>query len=154
MRWFLVSLIFVVTLFLPSLSSADVTVFVPPVVTPLAKGAPAPFAGILLTPEAVANVIATANECPKRTQVEVDRARGEEQATCDKKLADAKSDAKRDGAVFQAGIDQRDGTIKDLLVRLDKSEQARGNTWLWVGGGVLAGVVITTLSVVVVNVAK
>ena len=155
MRRSITSLALIATLFIPSLSYADTTTaFIPPVITPLTKGTPAPFTGILLTPEAVANVIASANECPKRIQVEVDRVQGEERAQCDKKIADAQADSKRDKAVFQAGIDQRDGTIKDLLIRLDKSEQSRGNTWLWVSGGVLGGAILATLSIVVVSAVK
>lgn len=140
--------------FLPSVASADETTWTPPIITPVQKGAPAPFTGILLTPEAVAKVIAEAKDCPKRVQVETDRARGEEKAHGEKALADAQADAKRDRAVMQAGMDQRDGMIKDLTTRLDKSEQARSNTWLFAGGGVLAGAAIVILSVVAVGAAN
>lgn len=151
-------LAFVLTLsvasFLPSVASADEPVWTPPVITPVQKGAPAPFTGILLTPEAVAKVIAEAKDCPKRVQIEADRARAEAKALGDKALADVQADAKRDRAVMQAGLDQRDGTIKDLTMRLDKSEQARSNTWLFAGGGVLAGAAIVILSVVAVGAAN
>lgn len=143
-----------VVTFLPSFASADEPAYNPPVVTPITKGAPAPYTGVLLTPEAVAKVIADAKDCPKRTQVEVDKARGEQKAVDDKALADAQADAKRDKAVMQAGIDQRDGNIRDLTTRLEKSEQARSNTTLYVGGGVLAGAAIVILSVFAVNLAK
>ena len=144
-------------IFLSSFASADETVASPwiaPVVTPLTKGAPAPFAGVLLTPEAVARVIADAKDCPKRTQVEVDHATAVEKANGAKALADAASDAKRDHEVLQAGIDQRDGNIKDLTDRLQKSENARSSAWLWAGGGLLAGALVVTLSIVAVGAAK
>jgi hypothetical protein len=140
--------------FLPSVASADEPTWTPPIITPVQKGAPAPFTGILLTPEAVAKVIAEAKDCPKRVQVEVERVRGEEKAHGDKALADAQADAKRDRAVLQAGVEQRDGMIKDLTTRLDKSEQARSSTWLFAGGGVLAGAAIVILSVVAVGAAN
>ncbi len=158
MRHLIIILTLIATLLLPTLASADDTSqaspWIAPVVTPLAKGALAPFAGVLLTPEAVARVIADAKDCPKRAQVEVDHAVGVEKANGSKALADAASNAKRDREVLQAGLDQRDGTIKDLTTALQKSENARGNTWLWVGGGAAFGVVVTVLSVVVISYVK
>lgn len=151
-RRFAFTLALSVASFLPSLASADEPVpWTPPVITTVQKGAPAPFAGVLLTPEAVAKIIAEAKDCPKRIGVEVDRARGEEKARGEKALADAQADAKRDKAVLQAGIEQRDGMVKDLTSRLEKSENARSNAWMWAGGGVLAGAVIVILSVVAVG---
>lgn len=140
--------------FLPSVASADEPAWTPPIITTVQKGAPAPFTGVLLTPEAVAKVIAEAKDCPKRIEVEVDRARGEEKARGEKAVADAQADAKRDKAILQAGIDQRDGMVKDLTTRLEKSEQARSNTWLFAGGGLLAGAAIVILSVVAVGAAN
>lgn len=141
--------------FTPSFASADETpAWTMPVITPITKGAPAPYTGVLLTPEAVAKIVAEAKDCPKRVQVEADKARDEEKARGDKALADASADAKRDRTVLQAGIEQRDGMIKDLTTRLEKSEQARSNTWLFVGGGVLAGAALTILTVVAVGAAK
>jgi hypothetical protein len=131
-----------------------VIVYNPPVITPLTKGQPAPFAGVLLTPEAVAKVIADAQDCPKRIKVESDHARDVQKAEDDKTLADAQADADRDKKVFQAGITSRDGQIKDLTTALQKSENARGNTWLWVGGGVVAGALLAIGTVVLVGYAK
>jgi len=151
----LIALIMTLVLLIPSVASADDPApWIAPVITPLAKGTIAPFTGILLTPEAVARVIAEAKDCPKRAQVEADNARAVEKARGDKALADVRSDAKRDHEVQQAGIDQRDGNIKDLTTRLQASENARGNTWLWAGGGVLAGAALVVLSIVTVSYAK
>jgi len=69
-------------------------------------------------------------------------------------LADAKADAERDAKILQAGIISRDGQIKDLTTALQKSEGARKNNWLWVGGGALVGVLVTIGTVVLVNSAK
>lgn len=131
-----------------------VTVYNPPVVTPMTKGQPAPFAGVLLTPEAVAKVIADAQDCPKRIAVESDHARDVQKAQDDKKLADAQADSERDKKVFQAGITSRDGQIKDLTTALQKSENARGNTWLWVSGGVVGGALLAIGTVILVGYAK
>lgn len=135
----------------PSVASADEPEWTPPVITPIIKGTPAPYTGVLLTPEAVAKVVAEAKDCPKRVQVEADKARGEAKAQGDRALADVQADAKRDKAVFQAGIEQRDGMIKDLNSRLEKSEHARSHTWLFAGGGVLAGAALVILTVVAVG---
>jgi len=138
----------------PAAPTAPVMLYVPPIITPLTKGQPAPFAGVLLTPEAVAKVIAEAQDCPKRIKVEADHARDVQKAEDDKVLADAKADAERDAKVLQAGITSRDGQIKDLTMALQKSESARKNNWLWVGGGALVGVLVTIGTVVLVNSAK
>jgi hypothetical protein len=140
--------------FFSSTASADESVWAPPIITTVQKNAPAPFTGVLLTPEAVAKVIAEAKDCPKRVNVEVERAKGEEKARGDKALADANADAARDRAVAQAGFEQRDNVIKNLTSRLEKSEQARSNTWLWAGGGVAVGaaiVIFTVLAIGAVN---
>jgi hypothetical protein len=61
---------------LPSVASADEPEWTPPVITPIVKGTPAPYTGVLLTPEAVAKIVAEAKDCPKRVQVEADKAAG------------------------------------------------------------------------------
>jgi len=135
-------------------STPPVVLYGPPIVTPLTKGQPAPFSGVLLTPEAVAKVIADAQDCPKRIKVEADHARDVQKAEDDKALADAQADAERDKKVLQAGIVSRDGQIKDLTAALQTSENARKNNWLWVGGGVVAGALLTVATVVLVGYAK
>jgi hypothetical protein len=131
-----------------------VTTYDPPVITPIAKGQVAPFAGVLLTPEAVAKVISISQDCPKRIQVESEHARDVQKALDDKTLADARADAERDAKIFQAGITARDGQIKDLTSALQRSESSRSNTWLWIAGGTLAGALLTVGSVALVNSIK
>lgn len=138
----------------PTAATAPVMLYTPPIITPLTKGQPAPFAGVLLTPEAVAKVIAEAQDCPKRVKIEADHARDVQKAEDDKVLADVRADAERDKKVFQAGIVARDGQIKDLTSALQKSENARKDNWLWVGGGALVGVLVTVGTVVLVSSAK
>jgi sensor c-di-GMP phosphodiesterase-like protein len=155
----LVSLLVVIALVCTSLPcladpTPPVVLYTPPIITPLTKGQPAPFSGVLLTPEAVAKVIAEAQDCPKRIKVEADHARDVQKAEDDKVLADAKADAEHDKKILQAGITSRDGQIKDLTTALQKSEDARKNTWLWVGGGTLVGVLVTIGTVVLVSSAK
>lgn len=125
-----------------------------PIVTPLKKGDPAPFSGVLLTPEAVAKIVAESESCDKRVKAEADHAREVQKAIDEKTLADAKADAERDRKVFQAGIQSRDGQIKDLTTALSKSEQARSYTWLYAGGGALAGIVLTIGTVAIVNLTQ
>ena len=134
--------------------SASASAYTPPVITPVTKGQPSPFSGVLLTPEAVAKVIADAQDCPKRTKVEVDHAVAVQKANDDKALADAQADATRDKAVVQADADAKAAQIKTLTDALQKSESARGNTWLYVGGGVIAGALLAVGTVVLVGLAK
>lgn len=122
-----------------------------PVITPIRKGTPAPYTGLLLTPEAVARIVSEAKDCPKRIDVEVEKARAEEKARADKTVSDVQADAKRDRSVCDANIARRDGDIKDLTTRLEKSENARKSNWLWVGGGVVAGALLTVVTVLAVG---
>ena len=127
------------------------TVWVAPVITPVVKGTIVPFSGVLLTPEAVARIVADAKDCPLRSLAEAERARAEERARGQKSLDDIAADAKHDREVARAAIDQRDAAVKDLTARLAKSEQASSATWLWAGGGLLAGALLVTLSIVAVG---
>jgi sensor c-di-GMP phosphodiesterase-like protein len=126
----------------------------PPVITPIAKGQAAPFAGVLLTPEAVAQIIATSSDCKRRIAVETEHATEIQKATDAKIIADAQADAERDRKIFKANIVSKDGQIKDLSEALKSSESARNNTWLWVSGGVLSGMLLAVGTVVIVNSAK
>lgn len=59
MRRLIASFALITTVFLPSVALGDEpTTWVTPIITPLVKGTPAPYTGVLLTPEAVAKVIA------------------------------------------------------------------------------------------------
>lgn len=125
-----------------------------PVIVPLTKGQPAPFVGVLLTPEAVAKVIAETKDCKQRIKVESDRARDMQKVEDDKHIADVLADTERDKKIFQANITSRDGQIKDLTSALQNSENARKNLWLWVGGGALAGTLLTIGTVILISYAK
>lgn len=154
MKHFFVTLI---TLFSFCYSSftfaADDQTWLPPIISPITKGSPAPYSGVLLSPEAVAKVIADSKDCPRRIQVEVEHAKEVQKANDDKELADQQTQSQRDKKVLQANIDSKSAQIKDLMLSLSKSEAARSNTWIWVAGGVLAGSLLTVGSIVLVGVA-
>lgn len=126
----------------------------PPVITPIAKGQAAPFAGVLLTPEAVAQIIATSSDCKRRIAVEIEHATEIQKENDAKLIADMQSNAERDKKIFGANLVSKDGQIKDLTNALKNAENARNNTWMWVGGGVLSGMLLAIGTVVIVNSAK
>jgi len=136
-----------------SASTAPVVLYKPPVITPIVQGAAAPFSGVLLTPEAVAKVIADAQECPKRIQVESDHAAAVQKAEDDKTLSDFKADAARDKAVVQADADAKAAQIKTLTTALASAEKSASNNWLWAAGGVVGGALLTIGTVVLVGLA-
>ncbi len=125
-----------------------------PVITPLSKGQSAPYAGVLLTPEAVAKIIASAQDCPKRIKVESEHARDTQKALDDKELNDVKANAEHDKKILEAKLVSRDGQIKDLTTALQKSEESRKNTWFLLGSGALAGILVTIGTVILVSYAK
>lgn len=155
MKHFFVTLITLFSLCYSSFTlAADEQSWLPPIISPITKGSPAPYSGVLLSPEAVAKVIADSKDCPRRIQVESEHARDVQKANDEKVLADVNAQSQKDKKVLQASIDSKSAQIKDLMLSLSKSEAARSNTWIWVAGGVLAGSLLAIGSVVLVGVAN
>jgi multidrug resistance efflux pump len=124
------------------------------IITPITKGSPAPYTGVLLSPEAVAKIVVETQNCQKKIDVETENARAVQKAIDEKMLADVRADLERDIKILQAKVNSRDQQIKSLTEALAKSERAKSNTWLFAGGGVLAGVAITVGTVLAVGLAN
>ena len=122
-----------------------------PAVTPVQKGAPAPFSGVLLTPEAVAKIVADAREREERAKVDVDDARAVQKAEDNKVLADAKADAELQRKTMQAGIDRRDNQISSLTKSLEAASSSSRSPWLWMGVGAVGGFLLSGTLVVLVS---
>lgn len=118
-------------------------------VAPLQKGQPAPFAGTLFSPEATATVIAELDACPKKIDAEVKKAGALKDAECNLNLANKQAEyvslKERTDAQLRAK-EQQVNLLTDELKH--NSEQ---NVWLWAGGGVVGGALLTILTVAAVN---
>lgn len=121
-----------------------------PSITPLQKAQPAPYTGVLLSPEAVAQVVAQKDTAAKaldlaiQHQIELDGAQlklqvDEQNSTC---TADKK--------VFQAQIDDGSKQIKILTDQL-KNQSSGPGVPVWIGIGAAGGIVVTLAAVFAVS---
>lgn len=154
MRFFALLTIFASLTFYAFPSRAEGVEVASIVVVPMKKGDVAPYVGVLLTPEAVAKIVAEAKGCQDKVAVETSKARQEERALSDKTAADAKAAAERDAAVALARQESLQKALQDTTSRLAESERSRSNTTLYVVTGIASGVVATLLTVYVVGMEK
>jgi hypothetical protein len=123
-------------------------------ITPLKKGYPAPFTGVLMSPKAVATVIVELNSFDDRIKIEVDRALGECQARCDFKVNEVKIKAESDAKISAAHLKFLSDENTVLQNRLKKVEESQPNLMLWAGGGLVGGIAMTVLTVFAVSQAS
>lgn len=117
-----------------------------PAVSPLRWGQKAPFTGVLLSPEAIAKIIADVKATPAAIEIEVQRERKVQQALADHRVEQARIVADADRKVLEAQLEfsRRENTL--LLERLEEVESDQPNMALWVGGAFVGGVVVTLVT--------
>lgn len=124
-----------------------------PVVTPIKEGSNAPYDGVLLSPEAVATIIAEKEELPKKIDLEVKKAVAESNATCDADKKQIEASFRSDKQIMQARLDAALKEKKILVDDIKKSERRSKLQKIWivvsaavgaVGVGVVGGVVAAT----------
>ncbi len=122
------------------------------------KGQIAPFTGVLLSPRALATVVAELNAIQDRIKIEVDLAVGIAEAQCDFEVAETENRLGTDKRILQAQLNENQKRIAILNEQLKKEEDNRTNAPLWiglgVGGGFVAGVAVTVLVAFAVNSAS
>jgi hypothetical protein len=111
---------------------------------PLERGDKAPFTGVLLSPLAVATIVAERDAFDERIAIEVRKAKAECQARCDHKLRGQRIGCDADKKTLKASLDERKKRI-DVLQRTiaDEEKKSKPNVWLWAGGGALTGALST-----------
>lgn len=119
--------------------------------SPMHKLQIAPFTGVLLSPLALATLLAEIDSFDARLKLETARVASEESAKCEFKVSEVESRAKADVKVAQAQLDEKQRMIDTLNGRLKKTEDDRPNTPLWVGLGVSGGLILGVLLTVVVT---
>ncbi len=138
---------------LPSPASSDEGELAAPTISPMLKGQKAPFNGILLNAPAVATIKVELDTAKEKCAIEITKQVSVCQANCDLKLAVSAAALEKEKAISSVLIKSRDQTIIDISKKLEDSEKSRPNPVVWAGVGIVAGVVVTLASVLVVSLA-
>jgi hypothetical protein len=123
----------------------------PAVVTPIQKGTPAPFSGVLYSPTAAAQVIADRNAVPAKIKLEVDAAVATANAQCEFKAGNAKAASDADARVCKAIIEAKDEQIKQTNAANAQLVKSGTHPGWWAAGGFVVGAIVTTAIVFGVN---
>jgi hypothetical protein len=111
-------------------------------ITPLKKGQIAPYDGNLLSPAAVASVIAQLDVIPAQIKLETDKVKTQEKAQCEFTLSELKANFETENKIQKARIDQQLKSIQVLQDELAKKEKEKPNTTMWTTLGVTGGLII------------
>lgn len=131
---------------------ADNTTTAPAVVTPLNQGMPAPYTGVLLSPAAVAQVIAEREAAAKALTLAVQHQADVDAAKLKFTVDQLTTTCNTDKSILQAQVDDGKRQIKILDDQLKKQTSGPGPvTWIGIGTG--AGVVLTVLGIVAIGAA-
>jgi len=118
-------------------------------ISPMRKGQRAPFTGVLLSPEASANIIVEFETFRERIQLDVNKAIMQEQADCKKKTLDLEASSTADKKILQANIDEKGRTISNLNLEVKKLKDEKAAVWApttWIGFGAAGGILLTVLT--------
>ena len=122
-----------------------------PAVAPVKKGQPVPFDGTLLSPEAVATVIADKQASEETAKAETTRVQSEERAKCKFTVDEAKATSDAHLAVANANLEAEKKKEDALNVALKKEIASRPNPVFWAVLGTAAGATAATLIVMAVG---
>jgi len=119
-------------------------------ISPMKKGQIAPFTGVLLSPAAVAKVIADIESRNDAIKVEVKKATSTLQARHDheKTVINIRNEA--DTKIFKSRIDQQKREIDSLEFQIKNEREDRPNPATWTAIGLATGVVLSTLAAVLI----
>lgn len=148
----LVSMLLAASMMAASVSAwADETMETsPPVVTPISKGQFAPFTGVLMSPEAVATIIAERESAKQALQLAVKRQADLDEAKLKFEVDRLTTTCTADKKILQAQVDNGQRQINILNEQL-KKETGGPSPLGWLGIGAGTGVVVTLLTVFVVG---
>jgi hypothetical protein len=120
-------------------------------ISPLKKGQIAPFTGVLLSPKAVASVIAELDSFGERIKIETDKTKGEDKAQCDFQVNSVKIQAEADAKVAQAKLDEALKRVEIFQNMVNQQQSTSSDPLLWGGLGFGIGVAATILIVYASN---
>lgn len=131
----------------PALADGEATV------TPLAKGQPAPYEGVLLSPDAVANIMAEKDEADEREKLAVQHQADVDAANTKYQIDVLNAKCLADATVLRAELDDNKKQVNLLTDQLKKNSGSTSTT-TWIGVGAVGGVVVTLLTVFIVSKAS
>lgn len=120
-------------------------------ISPLYKGYRAPFAGVHLSPAAVAFIYVELKNIAKTVEIEAQRAKKEAEVNCAYELEKKKIGYEADIKILDVKLEATGRTVNFLEKKLLEEEEKRKNVYLWTGLGFLAGVGLSLLTVYVVS---
>jgi len=116
-----------------------------PVITPLSKGVSAPYAGVLLSPEAVARVIADKDAAMASQRLAIQHQLELDAAQQKYALAQAGTTCAADKSILKAQVDAN----KHQILILDDELKKQASTLsapLWIGIGAAGGVLLSVIT--------
>jgi hypothetical protein len=117
----------------------------PPVIFPLTKGQPSPLTGVLFSPEAVAQIIAQRDTAATAAQLAVQHQQELDAAAQKYALDSQQSTCDADKKVLGAQVLDLQNQNKILQDQLKKETSGPGAP-VWIGVGVVGGVVLTVVT--------
>jgi hypothetical protein len=128
------------------------------IISPLKKGQISPYTGTLFSPRAAASVITQIDSQSRQIIIEIEHTRKEEKAKCAFQLSEVTTLNDADKKISFAKLEEQNKRIIILTEQLKKEEKNHSNSSLWlgigIGGGFVAGVGVTVLTVYAVNLAS
>lgn len=114
--------------------------------SPMQRGQVAPFTGVLLSPKAIASILAQTRTFNDKLKLEVETARAEERAHCDFRIAEVKTVLEADKKILQAQIEEKTRRITILEEDLKKNETSSQEILGWSALSFGLGVGLTILT--------
>jgi len=130
----------------PAASPATPVLTTPATVSPLNKGQPAPFTGVLLSPPAVAQIIAEHDTAGARLALAVQHQVQLDAAELKYQIDSLTTTCTADKSILLAQVDDQ----KRQVVILNEQLAKASGGWppsVWIGIGAVGGVVLTVLTV-------
>lgn len=150
----LISTVLVTTMLaISSHARADVAVVPessPPVIAPLTKNQPAPFTGVLLSPEAVAQVIAKQDAAIVTQELAVKHQADLDSVELKFQIDQLTTTCTTDKNILHAQIDDQKKQVQILNDQLKKTTNSPSATF-WMGIGGVGGIAVTLLTVFAVS---
>lgn len=123
------------------------------IMTPLNEGMQAPYAGVLLSPAAVAQIAVELQSASERTKIEVDNARKLEVEGCRFQIEKINIENTTNQKILTAKVDATKKENEILNDRIKKIED-QPSAWFYVGAGALGGIVTTVLISIAISSAQ
>ena len=127
----------------------------PGLLSPLSKGQPAPFPGVLFSPRAAASVVTDVSTVKDKIKIEVDSAVKAVESKKDFAFNELNTTCAADKARASASLEANVKRIALLEKDLQEAKKSAPNRGLWFGLGAAGGVVVSILvTITVVQLTK